>query len=112
MRGIVRTQAQTMVPATPQRTAVRRCVAPTPTMAPVIVWVVLTGMPASDAPMIATAAAVSAQNPPIGRSFVILVPMVLTIRHPPAIVPSAITRVADDFHPEGDMEDRTQTAPG
>ncbi len=30
---------------TPQRTADRRFVAPTPTMAPVIVWVVLTGMP-------------------------------------------------------------------
>jgi len=30
---------------TPQRTAERRREAPTPTMAPVIVWVVLTGMP-------------------------------------------------------------------
>src|SRR5271167_120618 len=44
--GIVRIQAQTMRPATPQRTADKRCKEPTPTMAPVMVWVVLTGMPA------------------------------------------------------------------
>ncbi len=31
--------------ATPQRTADRRCVVPTPTIAPVIVCVVLTGIP-------------------------------------------------------------------
>ena len=43
--GIVRIHAQTIRPAMPQRTAERRVVAPTPTMAPVIVWVVLTGMP-------------------------------------------------------------------
>ena len=41
--GIVSTQAQTIWPATPQRTADRRRVAPTPTIAPVIVCVVLTG---------------------------------------------------------------------
>ena len=39
--GIVRIQAQTIWPATPQRTALSRRVAPTPTMAPVIVCVVL-----------------------------------------------------------------------
>ena len=43
--GIVRTQAQTMRPATPQLTADSRRVEPTPTIAPVIVWVVETGMP-------------------------------------------------------------------
>ena len=43
--GIVRTQAQTIWPATPQRTADSRRVAPTPTIAPVIVCVVLTGTP-------------------------------------------------------------------
>jgi hypothetical protein len=35
--GIVNIQAQTMFPATPQRTAVSLLVEPTPTMAPVIV---------------------------------------------------------------------------
>ena len=34
--------------------------------------------------------AVSAQNPPNGRSLVIRVPMVFTMRHPPAAVPSAM----------------------
>ena len=41
--GIVKTHAQTIWPATPQRTADSRRVAPTPTMAPVIACVVLTG---------------------------------------------------------------------
>jgi hypothetical protein len=35
--GIVRIHAQTTRPATPHRTADSRCVAPTPTIAPVIV---------------------------------------------------------------------------
>ena len=64
--GIVKTQAQSILPATPQRTAVSRFVVPTPIIAPVIVWVVLTGIPDTDAPMIDMAAAVSAQYPPIG----------------------------------------------
>jgi hypothetical protein len=42
--GIVKIQAQTMLPATPQRTAEART-EPTPTMAPVMVCVVDTGMP-------------------------------------------------------------------
>ena len=43
--GIVATQAHTIRPATPHRTAENRCTAPTPVIAPVIVCVVLTGMP-------------------------------------------------------------------
>src|ERR1700741_4629049 len=43
--GIVTTQAQIMWRVTPQRTAERRWDAPTPRIAPVIVCVVLTGMP-------------------------------------------------------------------
>ena len=39
--GRVTTQATTIWRATPQRTAVTRRAAPTPTMAPVMVWVVL-----------------------------------------------------------------------
>jgi hypothetical protein len=37
--------AQTIRPAIPQRTADSRLVEPAPTMAPVMVWVVETGMP-------------------------------------------------------------------
>ena len=43
--GMVRIHAQMMRPATPQRTARAPRVEPTPTMAPVMVWVVETGMP-------------------------------------------------------------------
>ena len=43
--GIVKIHAQTMLPATPQRTALTRCAEPTPTIAPVMVCVVETGMP-------------------------------------------------------------------
>src|SRR5262245_64231837 len=69
--GIVSTQAQTICRATPQRTADRRRVAPTPTMEPVIVCVVLTGTPISVAVMSDAAAPVSAAKPPTGCSFVI-----------------------------------------
>ncbi len=60
-------------------------------MAPVMVWVVLTGIPPREAPMMEKAAAVSAQNPPMGCNFVIFVPIVLTMRQPPIMVPIAIT---------------------
>jgi hypothetical protein len=70
-RGMVSTQAQTMRPATPHFTADSRRVAPTPTIAPVMVWVVDTGMPARVAPTRVMAPEVSAQNPPNGRSLVI-----------------------------------------
>ena len=89
--GIVNIHAQTIFPATPQRTAESLFVAPTPTIAPVMVWVVLTGMPAMDAPIIEHAAAASALKPPMGCNLVIFVPIVFTIRQPPNIVPIAIT---------------------
>src|ERR1035441_7947566 len=69
--GMVRTQAHTMRVATPQRTAERRCVVPTPTIAPVIVCVVLTGIPANAVPNNVMAPAASAQDPPTGLSLVI-----------------------------------------
>src|SRR5574341_258311 len=78
--GIVRIQAHTIRPATPQRTADSRCVAPTPMIEPVIVWVVLTGMPPIAVPSSITAPAGSAQKPPTGRSLVSRIPMVLTMR--------------------------------
>jgi hypothetical protein len=65
--GMVRTHAHTMRRATPQRTADSRWVEPTPTIAPVMVCVVLTGMPSSVERNSETAAAVSAQVPPCGR---------------------------------------------
>ena len=64
--GIVRIHAHRMRPATPQRTAESRCVVPTPTMAPVMVCVVLTGIPACAVTQSVMAPAVSAQNPPTG----------------------------------------------
>ena len=63
-------------------------------IAPVIVCVVLTGMPPSAVPMSVIAPAVSALKPPIGRSFVMRMPIVLTMRHPPARVPRAIAACA------------------
>jgi len=44
-QGMVSTHAQTILSATPHRTADNLRVAPTPMIAPVIVWVVETGMP-------------------------------------------------------------------
>ena len=88
--GIVSTQAQTIRPATPQRTAEKRCVDPTPTIAPVMVCVVLTGMPKYVATEIASAPPVSAQKPPTGRRRVMRYPIVCTMRHPPNSVPNAI----------------------
>ena len=87
---MVRTQAQTMRPATPHFTAESRRVAPTPMIAPVMVWVVETGMPARVAPISVIAPAVSAQKPPKGCSLVIFVPIVFTIRQPPNSVPNAM----------------------
>src|SRR5439155_4526582 len=88
--GIVSTYAHTVRPATPQRTAEGLRVAPTPTIAPVIVCVVDTGMPRWVAVKRLIAPAVSAQNPPTGRRVVTRAPSVCTIRHPPKRVPNAI----------------------
>ena len=89
-QGIVINQAQTTLLATPQRTAESRRVAPTPMIAPVIVCVVLTGIPPRIAKKSVRAPAVSAANPPTGLSFVMRDPIVRTIRQPPTNVPSAI----------------------
>src|SRR6476659_8503962 len=92
---MVRIHAYTIRPATPHRTAENRCAAPTPTMAPVIVWVVETGMPQCEAARTAPAAPVSAQKPENGFNFVIRVPIVRTIRHPPVSVPRALAACAE-----------------
>ena len=63
---------------------------PTPMIAPVIVWVVLTGMPKVADPNSAIAPAVSAQKPPTGWRAVSRIPIVCTIRQPPRRVPRPI----------------------
>src|SRR4051812_47927725 len=88
--GMVSTQAHTTRPATPQRTADSRWEAPTPTMAPVMVWVVDTGMPDAEAKNRVLAAADSAASPPTGCSRVMREPIVFTMRQPPVSVPSAM----------------------
>src|SRR5450830_387638 len=88
--GMVKIQAHTILPATPQRTADIFCAEPTPTMAPVMVCVVETGTPRALAMNRVMAPPVSAQKPPTGLSFVIFWPMVLTMRQPPNRVPKLI----------------------
>ncbi len=70
-------------------------------MAPVMVWVVETGTPSQVAMNRVAAPPVSAQNPCIGVSLVILKPMVRTIRQPPIRVPSAIAAWHDSTTQNG-----------
>ncbi len=88
--GMVKSHAQMMSPATPQRTAENFCAEPTPTIEPVMVWVVDTGMPRLVARNSVRAPLVEAQKPPTGFNLVIRMPMVLTIRQPPKSVPRPI----------------------
>ncbi len=84
------TQAHTTRLATSQRTADSRRDVPTPTIEPVIVCVVDTGMPAADVANSVSAPALSAHTPPTGWSRVIFDPIVFTMRQPPVSVPSAM----------------------
>jgi hypothetical protein len=68
---MVMSQAITILPARPQRTARVRCAAPTPTIAPVMVWVVDTGTPRLEARNSVIAPPVSAAKPPTGLSLMI-----------------------------------------
>src|SRR6185437_7423019 len=77
-----------------QRTADQRCTEPTPTMAPVMVWVVETGMPSQLEKPSAAAPAVSALKPPMGLSLVMRPPMVRTIRQPPSAMPKPMPSAA------------------
>ena len=87
LTGIVKIHAQKRFTVTPQRTAEKRFVAPTPIMEPVIVCVVLTGIFNVSVTNKVIAPAVSAATPSKGVTFVILVPIVFTIFQPPLIVP-------------------------
>ena len=90
LSGSVKTHAVTMLPATPQRTAERRLLAPTPMMHALMQWVVDTGTPRWLAPRMTNAPLVSAANPCSGVMRMILLPIVLMMRCPPADVPRAI----------------------
>ena len=78
-------------------------------IAPVMVCVVLTGIPFIARPNRQTAAALSAQNPPMGRSAVIFWPIVLTILHPPESVPRAMAECARRTTHNGNVEGRDLT---
>src|SRR5687768_3906193 len=87
---MVSIHAHNRLMVTPQRTADKRFVAPTPIIDPAIVWVVLTGIPKCSVRYNVAAPAVSALTPSSGVTFVIRVPIVLTIFQPPLIVPTAM----------------------
>ena len=70
-------------------------------MAPVIVWVVETGMPKAVAANRVMAPPVSAQHPCMGVRRVILEPMVWTMRQPPSSVPSAMADWQDSTTQSG-----------
>ena len=61
--GMVSTHAQRIVRATPHLTVLEPLVVPTPVIDEQITCVVLTGMPATEAPMMVAALAVFAANP-------------------------------------------------
>lgn len=88
--GMVNIHAHTMLPAKPQRTEEAFMVEPAPMMAPVMVWVVDTGMPMAVAVNRVMAPPVSAANPLTGLSLANFCPMVLTMRQPPNSVPRAM----------------------
>ena len=82
--GIVMIQATRMLPATPQRTAESRRVAPAPMTLPEITCVVETGKPKCAVVQRIDAHAVCAAKPCGGSIFAIRCPSVLMIRQPPA----------------------------
>src|SRR5258708_8192818 len=85
--GMVKIHAQTMFPATPQRTAESFCTEPTPMIDPVMVCVVDTGMPSAVARNRVIAPLPEAQKPPTGFNLVIRMPLALTIPQPPKHAP-------------------------
>src|SRR4051812_39111583 len=88
--GMVRIHAHIRLTVTPQRTAERRLVAPTPIIEPVMVCVVLTGIPRDSVRYSVIAPAVSAATPSRGVTLVMRDPIVLTIFQPPLMVPRPI----------------------
>src|SRR4030042_3345280 len=89
--GKVIIQVRTMLRATPQRTAEKRRVAPTPMIDVLIQWVVLKGMPKREANKMAIPPELVAAKPCTDSSLVILKPTVRIMRQPPKAVPIPIT---------------------
>ena len=100
--GMVSTHAVPMFLATPQRTADRRLVAPTPMIAEVIVCVVEMGACSQYALAYRTDAATdSATKPRAGSSSMILRPRVRMMRQPPEYVPSEMAVAAESLTHSG-----------
>src|SRR3954447_1392226 len=93
--GSVRTQAVTMLPATPQRTAEKRLAAPAPMIPPLMTCVVDSGKPACEAARMTAAPDPWAAKPCAGSILMMRVPMVRMIRQPPEYVPAAIAAAED-----------------
>ena len=85
-------QAHNRLIVTPHLTALKRFVAPTPIIEPVIVCVVETGILKCSVRNKVIAPAVSAATPSSGVTLVILVPIVFTIFQPPLMVPKPMQR--------------------
>ena len=77
------TQAITIEPATPQRTAETRLAAPAPMTPPAMVWVVDSGKPTWVAARITAAPLPWAAKPWAVSILMIRLPMVLMMRQPP-----------------------------
>ena len=86
--GMVNIQAHKRLIVTPHLTAVSLRGNPVPIIAPVMVCVVLTGIPKASVAKRSVAPAESAAIASKEVSLVILVPMVFTIFQPPEIVPA------------------------
>ena len=81
--GSVNSQAVTMLPATPQRTADTRLPAPAPITPPLITWVVESGKPKWVEARITAAPAPWAVKPWAVSILMIFEPIVRMIRQPP-----------------------------
>ncbi len=90
--------------ATLQRTAERRCPAPTPMMLDETTCVVDTGPPKSAAVRMTAAEAVCEQKAWTDLSRQIFDPIVRMIRQPPVAHPAAIAPAQTGNNPEGDRE--------
>ena len=88
--GMVRIQESTMRLAVTHFTDFIPSVRPTPMTPPVMVWVVLTGMPRNEVAINVVAPANSAEKPLIGVIFARPPPMVLMTFLPPIKIPNDI----------------------
>src|SRR3989338_10975955 len=90
--GSVSTHDNAISDASPHLTLENLFAVPAPIIEDVIVWVVDTGMPNTDATCSTVAADVSAANPCSGVREVIFIPRVLIILQPPYATPIPATR--------------------